>query len=91
MPSLIPVATAVVAARAESANLVIEGIVYDRCGYSYYCESSFNPVVLLHGLGATYYEDLNYMQYWLQTQGCCDSRGSREGRERQLGDRGHCV
>jgi pimeloyl-ACP methyl ester carboxylesterase len=35
------------------------------------CESSFNPVVLLHGLGATYYEDLNYMQYWLQTQGFC--------------------
>ncbi|OGM48999.1 hypothetical protein ABOM_003168 [Aspergillus bombycis] len=30
-----------------------------------------NPVVLLHGLGATYYEDLNFLQYWLQTQGYC--------------------
>ncbi|KAB8271727.1 Alpha/Beta hydrolase protein [Aspergillus minisclerotigenes] len=30
-----------------------------------------NPVVLLHGLGATYYEDLNFLQYWLQSQGYC--------------------
>lgn len=30
-----------------------------------------NPVVLLHGLGATFYEDLNFMQYWLQSQGYC--------------------
>jgi triacylglycerol esterase/lipase EstA (alpha/beta hydrolase family) len=35
------------------------------------CTSSSNPVVLLHGLGATYYEDLNYLQYWLQNQGYC--------------------
>ncbi|KAJ5735994.1 uncharacterized protein N7483_001119 [Penicillium malachiteum] len=35
------------------------------------CESSSNPVVLLHGLGATYYEDLNYLQYWLQSEGYC--------------------
>lgn len=35
------------------------------------CTSDSNPVVLLHGLGATYYEDLNYMQYWLQNQGYC--------------------
>ena len=35
------------------------------------CESSSDPVVLLHGLGATYYEDLNYLQYWLQNQGYC--------------------
>lgn len=35
------------------------------------CQSDSNPVVLLHGLGATYYEDLNYMQYWLQNQGYC--------------------
>ena len=37
----------------------------------YSCTSDSNPVVLLHGLGATYYEDLNYMQYWLQNQGYC--------------------
>lgn len=35
------------------------------------CQSTSNPVVLLHGLGATYYEDLNVLQYWLQNQGYC--------------------
>lgn len=30
-----------------------------------------NPVVLLHGLGATFYEDLNVLQYWLQGHGYC--------------------
>ncbi|KAJ5543583.1 hypothetical protein N7535_006007 [Penicillium sp. DV-2018c] len=35
------------------------------------CKSDRNPVIFLHGLGATYYEDLNFMQYWLQTKGFC--------------------
>lgn len=35
------------------------------------CRSDSNPVVLLHGLGATFYEDLNFLQYWLQSQGRC--------------------
>jgi pimeloyl-ACP methyl ester carboxylesterase len=35
------------------------------------CKSDSNPVVLLHGLGATYYEDLNFLQYWLQAKGRC--------------------
>ncbi|KAJ5103208.1 hypothetical protein N7532_003737 [Penicillium argentinense] len=35
------------------------------------CQSDHNPVVLLHGLGATYYEDLNFLQYWLQKEGYC--------------------
>ena len=30
-----------------------------------------NPVVLLHGLGATYYEDLNVLQSWLAARGYC--------------------
>jgi pimeloyl-ACP methyl ester carboxylesterase len=30
-----------------------------------------NPVVLLHGLGATFYEDLNYLQGFLQAQDFC--------------------
>lgn len=30
-----------------------------------------NPVVLLHGLGATYYEDLNLLEAYLQAQGFC--------------------
>ncbi|KAL4864427.1 hypothetical protein BDV12DRAFT_176197 [Aspergillus spectabilis] len=30
-----------------------------------------NPVIFLHGLGATYYEDLNFLQSYLQTLGYC--------------------
>jgi triacylglycerol esterase/lipase EstA (alpha/beta hydrolase family) len=30
-----------------------------------------NPIVLLHGLGATYYEDLNELESWLKGQGFC--------------------
>ena len=37
------------------------------------CKSTVypNPVVMLHGLGATYYEDLNYLEQYLQQQGFC--------------------
>ncbi|KAJ5295444.1 hypothetical protein N7508_010265 [Penicillium antarcticum] len=35
------------------------------------CKSDSNPVVFLHGLGATYYEDINFLQYWLQAKGHC--------------------
>lgn len=35
------------------------------------CESSSNPIVLLHGLGATYYEDLNFLEAYLKTRGYC--------------------
>lgn len=34
-------------------------------------ETHPNPVVFLHGLGATYYEDLNFLQGWLQKEGYC--------------------
>ncbi|RDW68936.1 esterase/lipase family protein [Aspergillus mulundensis] len=34
-------------------------------------QNNSNPVVFLHGLGATYYEDLNLLQAFLQTQGFC--------------------
>ncbi|KAL3469936.1 lipase [Aspergillus californicus] len=30
-----------------------------------------NPIIFLHGLGATYYEDLNLLQAWLQSAGYC--------------------
>ena len=30
-----------------------------------------DPVVLLHGLGATYYEDINVLQGWLTARGYC--------------------
>ncbi|EPS29345.1 hypothetical protein POX_f08384 [Penicillium oxalicum] len=35
------------------------------------CKSNSNPVVLLHGLGANYLEDLNVLQSWLQNKGYC--------------------
>ncbi|KAI9368330.1 secreted lipase [Aspergillus egyptiacus] len=41
-----------------------------------------NPVIFLHGLGATYYEDLNFLQYWLQNQGYCtyaETYGDHDG------------
>lgn len=39
----------------------------------YACESTAhpNPVILMHGLGATYYEDLNYLEANLQSNGFC--------------------
>ncbi|KAL4784992.1 Alpha/Beta hydrolase protein [Aspergillus varians] len=33
--------------------------------------SNTNPIVFLHGLGATFYEDINVLQSWLQNQGYC--------------------
>ncbi|KAL1961569.1 hypothetical protein VTN77DRAFT_1606 [Rasamsonia byssochlamydoides] len=41
-----------------------------------------NPVITLHGLGATYYEDINYLGDWLRSQGFCVFRltyGAYEG------------
>lgn len=35
------------------------------------CQSSSNPVVLFHGLGATYYEDINLLQDFLADKGLC--------------------
>ncbi|KIE01858.1 Lipase, class 2, partial [Metarhizium majus ARSEF 297] len=35
------------------------------------CKSSHNPVVLLHGLGATSYQDLTQLEAWLRTKGLC--------------------
>lgn len=35
------------------------------------CQSSYDPIVLLHGLGATYYEDLNELESWLKGLGFC--------------------
>ncbi|KAJ5896988.1 uncharacterized protein N7473_006387 [Penicillium subrubescens] len=62
MPSLRTVlTTSLLAASAASATGIND----------FSCTSDSNPVVLLHGLGATYYEDLNYLQYWLQNQGYC--------------------
>jgi pimeloyl-ACP methyl ester carboxylesterase len=35
------------------------------------CKSEANPVVLLHGLGATYYEDINLLEAYLKNEGFC--------------------
>lgn len=62
MPSLRQLFTsALLAASAAHATLVND----------FSCESDSNPIVFLHGLGATWYEDLNYMQDWFQLQGHC--------------------
>ncbi|KAI9927048.1 hypothetical protein ASPWEDRAFT_122164 [Aspergillus wentii DTO 134E9] len=34
-------------------------------------ESHPNPIIFLHGLGATFYEDINFLQGWLQAKGYC--------------------
>lgn len=38
---------------------------------NYAFKSSSNPIIMLHGLGATYYEDLNYLEQYLQGLGYC--------------------
>lgn len=57
-----------------AATLAIAGPIVKRAGHNdYSCrsETNPNPVVLLHGLGATYYEDINILEGYLQTQGFC--------------------
>lgn len=61
MPSFTRLALSALAATAAIASGIND----------FSCQSSSNPVILLHGLGATYYEDLNFMQYWLQSKGYC--------------------
>ncbi|KAL5355517.1 secreted lipase [Aspergillus floccosus] len=59
-PSLLTSTLLVTSALASSIN-------------DFSCRSSThpNPVILHHGLGATWYEDLNVLQGWLQSQGYC--------------------
>ncbi|KAJ5770456.1 uncharacterized protein N7511_002507 [Penicillium nucicola] len=61
MPSITSVALSALAATTTIATGIND----------FNCKSDSNPVIFLHGLGATYYEDINFMQYWLQTQGHC--------------------
>ncbi|KAJ5437997.1 uncharacterized protein N7458_008995 [Penicillium daleae] len=58
--------------RTVLASLLLAASTASATGINdFSCTSDSNPVVLLHGLGATYYEDLNFLQYWLQNQGYC--------------------
>lgn len=47
--------------------------VFDFGHNDFTCEPSKkqNPVVLLHGLGATFYEDINILESWLKKEGFC--------------------
>lgn len=54
-----------------SSLLAVGAAAFGINDFSCRSEKHPNPVVLLHGLGATFYEDLNFMQYWLQSQGYC--------------------
>lgn len=67
--SILTTAIAVTAALFPSARAA----TYENPLNNYSCRSTAhpNPVVLLHGLGATYYEDLNVMQSFLTQQGFC--------------------
>lgn len=64
MPSLKTLLAAAATAAVATAGPIIN---------DFSCRSALhpNPVVLLHGLGATFYEDLNVLQGWLQLHGYC--------------------
>ncbi|KKK25238.1 hypothetical protein ARAM_003178 [Aspergillus rambellii] len=65
-----------------SASLLPPVLSLDINDFSCRSETHPNPVVFLHGLGATFYEDINYMQYWLQNQSYCtyaNTYGAYEG------------
>lgn len=65
MPSLRSLLAATLAATATTTTAF--GI------NDFSCKSTAhpNPVIFLHGLGATFYEDLNVLQYWLQARDYC--------------------
>jgi triacylglycerol esterase/lipase EstA (alpha/beta hydrolase family) len=52
--------------------LAVATPIVKRAGHNdFSCRSKANPVVLLHGLGATYYEDINLLEAYLKTEGFC--------------------
>lgn len=56
------------------ATLTTSTPIVKRAGHNdFSCRSEQhpNPVVLLHGLGATYYEDINILEAYLQKEGFC--------------------
>ncbi|CRG83036.1 hypothetical protein PISL3812_00384 [Talaromyces islandicus] len=62
--------SAVLAASTTTAVLVPDP------ANDYSCTSTHNPVVTLHGLGATFYEDINFLGDWLKRQGFCVYRAT---------------
>lgn len=59
-----------------ATTAVVSAVLIPDPGNDYSCVSSHNPVITLHGLGATYYEDINYLGDWLKTQGFCVYRAT---------------
>ncbi|KAL4924859.1 esterase/lipase family protein [Aspergillus undulatus] len=56
---------------ALAMSMAALALATDVNDFSCRSTNNTNPVVFLHGLGATYYEDLNFLQAWLQKQGYC--------------------
>ena len=57
-----------------AATLAVAATTTQAIGINdFSCKSAVhpNPVILLHGLGATGYEDINVLQYWLQARDYC--------------------
>jgi pimeloyl-ACP methyl ester carboxylesterase len=71
---LAAIPTAVVGTPTPNAGLAARRQLNQRATHNdYSCRSTThpNPVVLLHGLGATYYEDLNFLEAFLQSLDYC--------------------
>jgi triacylglycerol esterase/lipase EstA (alpha/beta hydrolase family) len=58
-------------ATLATSNPITKRTVPVHNDFSCRSEAHPNPVVLLHGLGATYYEDINLLELYLQQQGYC--------------------
>jgi pimeloyl-ACP methyl ester carboxylesterase len=58
-------------ATLTTSTPIIKRTVAKHNDYSCRSAAHPNPVVLLHGLGATYYEDINILELYLQQQGFC--------------------
>jgi pimeloyl-ACP methyl ester carboxylesterase len=55
---------------------IVSAALFPDPANDFSCSSPHNPVVTLHGLGATYYEDINYLGDWLKTEGFCVYRAT---------------
>ncbi|OKL55877.1 hypothetical protein UA08_08842 [Talaromyces atroroseus] len=55
---------------------IVSAALFADPANDYLCDSIHNPVVTLHGLGATYYEDINFLGDWLKTEGFCVYRAT---------------
>ena len=66
LPSPNVIRTPTISARSPSITPFVGHPAND-----YSCKSAHNPVIMLHGLSADEYVDLNVLQYWLNERGFC--------------------